>query len=63
MPLKRGSSRTVISENIRELHHGDTYAHTERKVGKRKADKQAGAVAPGVRSTQPQTPRARSISA
>lgn len=45
MPLKRGSSRSVISDNIRELHTGSTYAHTLNKFGKRKADKQAVAIA------------------
>ena len=45
MPLKRGPGRGTISRNISELHHGNTYARTKRKFGKRKADKQAVAIA------------------
>ena len=45
MPLKKGKSRKVVSQNIREFHTGKTYAHTQRKFGKKKADKQAVAVA------------------
>jgi len=45
MPLIPGKSRKVVSENIREFHTGKTYAHTERKFGKARADKQAVAVA------------------
>lgn len=45
MPLKPGSSRAVVSENIREFHQGKTYAKTKAKYGKRDADKQAVAVA------------------
>lgn len=45
MPLKRGARPTIISENIRELHGGETYAATKRKHGKTKADKQAVAIA------------------
>jgi len=45
MPLKPGKSRATISENIREFHTGKTFAHTEKKFGKARADKQAVAVA------------------
>jgi hypothetical protein len=45
MPLKSGSSPDTVSQNISEFHHGDTYAHTEAKFGKARADKQAVAVA------------------
>lgn len=45
MPLKPGKSRAVISENIKELHSGKTFAHTEEKFGKLRADKQAVAIA------------------
>lgn len=45
MPLKKGKSRGVISENIREFHTGKTYAATKRKFGKKRADKQAVAAA------------------
>lgn len=45
MPLQKGSSKKTISKNIRELHGGQTYAHTKAKFGKKKADKQAVAIA------------------
>jgi len=45
MPLKKGSSRKAISSNIKELHTGKTFAKTEKKFGKAKADKQAVAIA------------------
>lgn len=45
MPLKPGSSKKVISQNIREFHGGKTYNATKAKFGKAKADAQAVAVA------------------
>ena len=45
MPLKRGTSRKAVSENISEFHGGKTYARTKSKFGKRRAQKQAIAVA------------------
>lgn len=45
MPLKKGSSKKTVSSNIRELHTGETYKHTAKKFGKKKADKQAVAIA------------------
>lgn len=45
MPLKKGSSQKVISQNIAELHRGETFAKTKAKFGKKKADKQAVAIA------------------
>ena len=45
MPLKPGKSREVVSENIREFHKGKTYRRTEARQGKKKADRQAVAVA------------------
>lgn len=45
MPLKSGSSRATVSENISEFHTGKTYAHTAAKFGKKRADKQAIAAA------------------
>jgi hypothetical protein len=45
MPLKSGSSKGVISDNIREFSHGATYQKTAKKFGASKAHKQAIAVA------------------
>jgi hypothetical protein len=45
MPLRAGTSSTIVSDNIRELHRGKTFARTKRKHGKAKARKQAVAIA------------------
>ena len=45
MGLKKGKSKKVVSENISEFHGGETYQKTKKKFGKKKADKQAIAVA------------------
>ncbi len=45
MPLHPGTSDTIVSRNIREFHGGPTYRRTARKFGKKRADKQAVAVA------------------
>lgn len=45
MPLKKGRSKKVMDENFHELRHGPTYAHTRRKFGKERANKQMQAIA------------------
>ena len=45
MPIKKGKSKKVISENISELHKGKTFTKTAKKFGKDKANKQAIAIA------------------
>ena len=45
MPLKKGRSKSTLESNIKEFHKGRTYAKTARKFGKKKANKQAVAVA------------------
>ncbi len=45
MPMKRGSSRKVIAENIREFHHGERYQKIKARHGKAVADKAGVAAA------------------
>ena len=45
MPLKKGKSKKVLAENFHELRHGKTFAHTESKFGKQRAQKQMEAIA------------------
>ena len=45
MPLASGKGKSVISANIRELHHGRTFAKTKAKFGAGKAHAQAIAIA------------------
>ena len=44
MPLEKGKSKAVQKRNFHEFHKGKTFAHTEAKFGKAKADRQAVAV-------------------
>jgi len=45
MPLKKGKSQKVISQNIKELHKGKTFRRTKDKLGEEKANAQAIAIA------------------
>jgi hypothetical protein len=45
MPLKKGKSEKVVSQNIREFHTGKTYEATKKKFGPSVANKQAIAAA------------------
>ena len=45
MPLKRGTSRKTTEENFHELRHGKTFSRTEKRYGKKRAQKQMVAVA------------------
>lgn len=47
MPLRSGTSRKIVSKNIREFHKGPTFKRTARKFGKARANAQAVAVALG----------------
>jgi len=43
MPLLKGPGR--VGDNIREFRQGPKFAHTENKLGKKRAEEQAVAVA------------------
>lgn len=45
MPLRAGTSKKTVSTNIKELHTGKTFGKTKAKFGKKRADKQAVAIA------------------
>jgi hypothetical protein len=45
MPLRKGKSKKTISGNISELHKGKVFAKTKKKFGKKRANKQAIAIA------------------
>lgn len=45
MPLKKGSSKKTVSKNIKELHKGNVYKKTAKKLGRKKAHKQSVAIA------------------
>jgi len=45
MPIQSGNSRSVISDNIRELRRGPQFQRTKRKFSPRKAQQQAVAIA------------------
>jgi len=45
MPLTKGSGKKVFSQNISEFTKGKTFKHTKKKFGKKKAMKQAVAIA------------------
>jgi hypothetical protein len=40
MPMLRGKDKKTTEKNFREFGKGKTYAHTKRKFGKKRADKQ-----------------------
>ena len=44
MPLRKGKSKKVVKENFKEFGEGKTYAKTQKKFGKAKANKQRIAV-------------------
>lgn len=44
MPLRKGTDKKTTRKNFEEFGRGKTYAHTKRKFGKKKADRQRVAV-------------------
>jgi len=44
MPLLKGSSTATKEKNFDEVRHGKTFAHTEKKFGKERAEKQMQAI-------------------
>ena len=50
----------IVSSNISELHGGKTFARTKRKYGKKKAQKQAIAIALSKKRESKKTSRKRS---
>jgi hypothetical protein len=40
MPLQKGKSKKVIDKNFHDFRHGQTFAKTEKKSGKKAALKQ-----------------------
>jgi hypothetical protein len=45
MPMRKGKSKSAVSSNIAEFHHGQRYQAIKRKSGKASADKAAVAAA------------------
>lgn len=45
MPLIKSSSKAATESNFHELRHGKTFAKTEKKFGKKRAEKQMVAIA------------------
>lgn len=44
MPLLKSSSRKATESNFHELRQGKTFAHTQKKFGKKRAEKQMVAI-------------------
>ncbi len=44
MPLIKSGSKSATESNFHELRHGKTFAHTDKKFGKKKAEKQMVAI-------------------
>ena len=53
MPLQEGNSKKVVDQNFHEFRHGKTFAKTEKKFGKAKADAQLEAVVLGTAGIKP----------